>query len=356
MITATQNDFSQYYQALVKKDSQFLGTFYACVKTTKIFCVSTCTARKPKQENVFFVDSAKEALQHGFRPCKVCKPTQKVHEPPHEVRELIKMVSANPEVRIQDYQIKQMGFAPEKIRRWFNKHHGMTFQAYQRMIRINTAYHEIKKGNNVTSTAFKSGYESLSGFGAAFKNLFGVPPENSTLQTVITLHRFNTPLGPMYAAATDEALCLLEFTDRRMLETEFVDLRKRLNANILPGENKITRQTETEISAYFEGKRTSFTVPLLTPGTDFQVQVWKELQNIPSGQTRSYLKQAEALGNPQAIRAVARANGMNRIAIIIPCHRVIGSDGSLTGYAGGLPRKKWLLEHEGALSKEMELF
>lgn len=356
MLDRQNKDFQKCYEALINKDSQFVGSFYACVKSTKIFCISTCTARKPKPDNVFFVTNAKEALQHGFRPCKICRPTETVDLPPTEIQTLIKMIHDQPHLRIVDQDMRKLNIAPEKVRRWFLKHHGITFQAYQRMIRINTAYQEIKKGNKVTSSAFKSGYGSLSGFGAAFKNLFGVPPENSTSQNVITLHRFNTPIGPMYAGGTDTGLCLLEFTDRRMLETEFLDLRKRLNANILPGQNEITRQAEEEINEYFEGKRNTFTVPLITPGTDFQIQVWNALKEIPQGETRSYQQQAESLNNPLAIRAVARANGMNRIAIIIPCHRVIGSDGSLTGYAGGLPRKKWLLEHEGAITKTMELF
>ncbi len=150
----------------------------------------------------------------------------------------------------------------------------------------------------------------------------------------------------MFACASSQGLCLLEFTDRRMLETEFKDLRKRLNAVILPGENPHLKETETQIKEYFQGKRKSFSVALHTPGTDFQQSVWKVLQNIPYGETRSYLEQATALGNPKAVRAVASANGHNRIAIIIPCHRVIGSDGKLVGYGGGLHRKKWLLDLE----------
>jgi AraC family transcriptional regulator, regulatory protein of adaptative response / methylated-DNA-[protein]-cysteine methyltransferase len=346
----------EFYHALVSKDSQYVGIFYACVKTTNIFCIATCTARKPKQENVHFVKTAKEALQHGYRPCKICKPLENADTPPPEVKQIIALLAQNPSDKISDYAIKKMGIAPEKIRRWFNQHHGMTFQAYQRMIRINMAYTTIKEGNNVTSSAFKSGYESLSGFVSAFKNLFGMPPSHTSDKQIIHLHRFNTPLGPMYAGATDTGLCLLEFTDRRMLETEFIDLRKRLNAHILPGENEHTKLAKNEISAYFQNPKISFNVPLITPGTDFQNQVWNELKNIPVGETRTYAQQSQALDNPLAIRAVARANGMNRIAIIIPCHRVIGSDGSLTGYAGGLSRKQWLLEHEGAIQKKMSLF
>jgi AraC family transcriptional regulator of adaptative response/methylated-DNA-[protein]-cysteine methyltransferase len=163
---------------------------------------------------------------------------------------------------------------------------------------------------------------------------------------VILINRFTSPLGPRFVCATDEGICLLEFTDRRMLETEFRDLQKRLNATILIEENDHSKHAKRQLQEYFAGRRKTFTVPLHAPGTDFQQQVWKRLQDIPYGSTVSYQEQARRLGNPKAVRAVARANGMNRIAIIIPCHRVIGKDGSLTGYGGGLERKKWLLEHE----------
>ena len=163
---------------------------------------------------------------------------------------------------------------------------------------------------------------------------------------VLNIVRFTSPIGPMVACASKKGLCLLEFTDRRMLETEFKDLRKRLNAVILPGENPHLELVKKEMKEYFEGKRKYFTVPLDTPGTEFRQSVWKVLQNIPYGETRSYKQQAVALGNPKAVRAVASANGHNRIAVIIPCHRVIGSNGGLTGYAGGLHRKKWLLDLE----------
>jgi len=152
----------------------------------------------------------------------------------------------------------------------------------------------------------------------------------------------------MFACASSQGLCLLEFTDRRMIETEFKDLMKRLNAVILPGNNPHLDQVEMELREYFQGKRKVFSVPLHTPGTVFQQTVWKGLRKIPYGQTRSYKEQALALDKPNAVRAVASANGRNRIAIIIPCHRVIGSDGKLVGYGGGLHRKKWLLDHEHA--------
>lgn len=222
----------------------------------------------------------------------------------------------------------------------------MTFQAYQRMMRINSAYYHIHQGQRVTDAAYGNGFESLSGFNERFRQIFSGSPSENEGKSVIHIHRLTTPLGPMYACATDQGLCLLEFTDRRMLETEFKDLRKRLNAVILPGLNAHLRQTEQEMAEYFAGKRKSFTVALHTPTTPFRQRVWDELCTIPYGTTRSYGEQAVRIGNPKAVRAVASANGHNRVAIIIPCHRVIGSDGSLTGYAGGLARKQWLLDME----------
>jgi AraC family transcriptional regulator, regulatory protein of adaptative response / methylated-DNA-[protein]-cysteine methyltransferase len=158
--------------------------------------------------------------------------------------------------------------------------------------------------------------------------------------------KIETPLGEMIAGATDEGVCLLEFCDRRMLPTEYKDLARFLKTTLEDGENRHIKTLRKQLKEYFNGKRKEFTIPLVTPGTEFQQAVWKELQNIRYGSTKSYQDQAIALNRPDSIRAVANANGMNRISIIIPCHRVIGSKGQLTGYGGGLKRKKWLLDHE----------
>jgi len=265
---------------------------------------------------------------------------------PNTYKELINDLQQDPYLRIKDYDLRNRGIEPNQIRRWFKKHHNITFHAYQRMLRINHAFMRIKQGNSITHTAVESGFDSLSGFNDSYKSIFGGAPSNHCEKNVLNIIRFTTPIGPMFACASEKGICLLEFTDRRMLETEFKDLRKRLNAVILPGENPHLKQLQNEINEYFEGKRKKFDVALDTPGTEFQNQVWKLLQTIEYGQTRSYKEQAIALGNPKAIRAVASANGYNRISIIIPCHRVIGSDGSLTGYGGGLHRKQWLLDFE----------
>ena len=163
---------------------------------------------------------------------------------------------------------------------------------------------------------------------------------------MIIITKIETELGIMIAGAVDDGICLLEFSDRRMLNTEYKDLEKYLKTTIIEGENRHFITIRKELEEYFEGSRKEFSVPLVTPGSAFQQAVWKELMKIPYGTTRSYNQQSVALGKPESIRAVANANGMNRISIIIPCHRVIGSDGHLTGYGGGLKRKKWLLDHE----------
>ena len=163
---------------------------------------------------------------------------------------------------------------------------------------------------------------------------------------IINMTEFSTPLGPMLAGATSMGVCLLEFTNRIRLEKEFSELQRLLNATMQPGRNQHLDQLESELNEYFEGKRKSFSVPLHTPGNEFAQSVWKTLQEIPYGKTCSYKEQAEMMNNPKAIRAIASTNGRNRLAIIIPCHRVIGSDGNMTGYAAGIDKKKWLLKFE----------
>lgn len=336
------------YQALVEKDPEFEGIFITGVKTTGIFCRTTCTARKPKRENVEFFPGVKDAIAAGYRPCKVCRPMEQPAATPEPIRALIRELENDPSIRLKDYDLRQKGFEPATLRRWFLKHHGMSFHAFQRMLRINSAFKKIQQGASVTGAAFEAGYESNSGFVDGFRSIFGLSPSQSKTSGMIDCKRIETPLGTMLACATSKGICLLEFSDRRMLETELVYLSKRLNATILQGSNPHFELLEKELTAYFEGKLKTFTTPTDLIGSPFQLEVWNQLLTIPFGKTRSYKEQADALGKPLAIRAVANANGLNKISIIVPCHRVIGSDGSLTGYGGGLWRKEKLLQLEGA--------
>lgn len=333
-----------WYQALLERASDYTGVFFVGVKTTGVFCISVCRARKPKRENVEFYRDVKAALDAGFRACKVCRPTENAHSAPLFVEQALELVRAHPETRISDAALRKQDISPERVRRWFLQHHGITFQAYQRMQRVNIALQALKGGRTATDVAFDNGYESLSGFGYAFKQLTGVAPTEQT--QVIVIHRFTTTLGPMFVCATERGVCLLEFTDRRMLETEFRDLQRLLNARIMSGENSHTRQAEKEINEYFCGTRREFELMLDTSGSEFQRAVWQALRDVPYGRTSHYQALAAQLGKPGAVRAVAAANGANRIAIVIPCHRIIGKDGAMTGYGGGIARKEWLIEHE----------
>lgn len=342
--------------AFLNRDSEYDGLFFTGVRTTGIFCRTTCSARKPKPENIEFFPSTSQALFAGYRPCRRCRPLEPRGQTPEWLRPLLTRIDQDPTTRVRDRDLEALGMDPGRVRRWFRRNHGMTFHAYQRARRLGSALEEIREGRDVTSTAFDHGFDSLSGFNSAFARFAGAAPTRTKDRLLVQVTRILTPLGPMIAAASEDALRLLEFTDRRMLETQLERLSRRTGAVMAPGTNAVLQQTERELVEYFDGTRSEFTVPLKPAGTEFQTGAWTALGEIPFGETRSYGQQAVAIGRPTAVRAVAKANGDNPIAIIVPCHRVVGSDGRLTGYAGGLYRKQFLLDLErGAAGKEEQL-
>lgn len=334
------------YKALVNKDSSFEGIFFVGVKTTGVFCRPTCTAKKPKEENVEFFPSSREAVLQGYRPCKICRPLNQNGEAPAWMETLIKAVEENRDKKLNDFEIKRMGLHPDRVRRWFKKNLGMTFQTYLRTLRIGEAFGRIKLGGKVIDAAYDSEYDSLSGFNAMFKKLTGFNPNESKYKNIITITRVLTPLGPMLAGANEKGICLLEFVDRRMIETQLIRIKRIFNAKLLPGSNPLFEKLNEQLKEYFEGKRKEFDIPLAIDGTEFQMKAWNALKKIPYGETVSYQEQAVKAESAKGVRAVAKANGDNRIAIIIPCHRVIGKNGMLVGYGGGIWRKKYLLELE----------
>ena len=333
-------------RAFMRGDAAFDGIFITAVRTTGIFCRPTCTAKKPRPENVRFYGTPREALLSGFRPCKRCRPLEAPGDTPGWLRPLLLALEKDPTQRWRDSDLRARDLSPERVRRWFQTHHGMTFHAYSRARRLGSALGQVQGGSQVTRAAFESGYGSLSGFQEAFQRYFGASPTAVEGSSVIRVDRLATPLGPMLVGATDTDLCLLEFVDRRMLPTQVERLRRRLGAVFVPDRNDIIEQTELEIGEYFDGRRRDFTVPTVTPGTEFQEAVWSALTHIPYGQTVSYGDLAAQVGRPAAVRAVGTTNGLNALAIIVPCHRVIGGDGKLVGYGGGLWRKKRMLELE----------
>ncbi len=345
-MTTNLPDPETMYAASVARDASFEGVFFMAVKTTGIFCRPTCHARNPKRENVEFFGTATEALAHGYRPCRVCNPMEPYGSAPVWVQRALELVSDDPGHAPTDQALRDLGVDPARLRRWFSHNHGMTFRAYLRMLRINEAYGNIRQGERVTAAAFRNGFGSVSGFGSAFKRTTGFAPAESAGQSIVTVTRILTPLGPMVAAATDEEICLLEFADRRMLERQLEIVQRRFAAPAITGAHHLLDQLTHELEEYFAGERRTFSIRLALRGTPFQEAAWQALREIPYGETRSYAEQARRAGRPTAIRAIGRANGDNRIAIVVPCHRVVGADGNLTGYGGGLWRKRFLLDLE----------
>lgn len=334
------------YRALAERDATFDGVFFAGVRTTGIFCRPGCPAKKPRPENVEFYPSAKDALVAGYRPCKRCQPLQPEGAAPEWIERLLARVDEDPSRRWKDADLRAADLDPARVRRWFLRNHGLTFQAYQRARRLGLALSHIRQGEKWEGVGYTHGFESASGFHDAFARTFDTRPNQISDIAPVVLSRLLTPLGPMIAGATSEGLCLLEFADRKMLETQLERVRRSLKRPTVTGSNQHTERLEDELDKYFTGATTEFTVPVLLHGTDFQVAAWRQLMLIPYGETISYEKQAKAMGRPGAQRAVGRANGDNKLAIIIPCHRVVKQNGDLCGYGGGLWRKKFLLDLE----------
>jgi AraC family transcriptional regulator of adaptative response/methylated-DNA-[protein]-cysteine methyltransferase len=337
----------EMYRALVERDAEYEGVFFVGVRTTGVFCRPTCTARKPKPANVEYFRSTRDAVAGGYRPCKVCRPLQPAGAAPEWLAPLLRSVETSPAKRWTDRDLATLNLEPKRVRRWFKSNHGMTFQAYSRARRLGLAMDSLKsKENSTTEAAYEYGFESLSGFRRAFRHWFGDAPTTARSKSAITVARILSPLGPMIAAATERGVCLLEFAERRMLETQIQRLRKLFDAPFRLGTGGWLEQLESELAEYFAGSRRAFDVPLDLKGTEFQERVWGRLLKIPHGRTLSYEALAREIGVPNGQRAVGRANGDNRVAILVPCHRVIRRDGTLCGYGGGLWRKEWLIEHE----------
>lgn len=342
MIDTLRNDPREKYQALLERDRTLDGLVYYGIRTTGIFCRPICTARKPKFENCEFFESAQQALLAGYRPCKRCHPLELPGAAAAWAKQLVEAVEQDPERRWKDADFRELGISSSTVRRQFKQKFGMTFVAYARSRRLGLAFLNIRDGKQVVEAQQKIGYHSSSGFREAFLRTFGTPPIQGGKHAVLFARWFETPLGSMMGIASNSALRLLEFTDRRGLERAL----ERLRSVIVPGDNEILQSIEHELKQYFDGTNFEFTTPVLQSGSPFQQSVWRALQNIAAGQVRSYSQQAKAIGNAAAVRAVARANGANHLAIIVPCHRVIGANGDLTGYGGGLHRKQWLIDHE----------
>ena len=342
-------------RAFMARDASYDGIFLTGVSTTGVFCRPSCPARKPRPENVRFFSAVQEAMFAGFRACLRCRPLDAGGAQPAWVGRLLDVVAADPERRLKDSDLRARGLEPAAVRRHFLAHFGMTFHAYARGRRLGGALQQLRRGATLDEVVMDNGFESHSGFREAFARTFGDAPGRSRSGDCVVCAWIESPLGPLVAGATAKGLCLLEYTDRRRLEGQIESVRRRFEAAVVPGDSPFIDQVREDLKGYFAGTLKTFRVPLVAPGTPFQERVWAQLLRIPYGRTISYETLAERVGSPSARRAVGSANGMNRIAIVIPCHRVVNKDGRLGGYGGQLWRKEALLhlERTGALAPNL---
>lgn len=332
--------------AVARRDAAWDGLFIVAVRTTGIACRPTCPSRHARPENLEFFATLDAARRAGFRDCLRCKPEQAPADPEWWDR-LVRLVDDAGSRRVSDRTIAASGFDPVRVRRHCRREFGMTFHEWVRARRLGAAQHRLRKGDPLDRVIIDSAWQSHSGFRDAFSRLVGAPPGRARGGEPVIAATCTTPLGTMVAAAVDEGVLLLEFGDIARLTQQAPTLRRWFHGPVVAGEHEHLTRLFGELEDYFAGKLKRFTVPLVLRGTPFELSVWNALREIPFGATCSYADIARAVDNPKAVRAVGSANGRNRLAIIVPCHRVVNTGGKLGGYGGGLWRKVRLLEVEG---------
>lgn len=264
------------------------------------------------------------------------------------IEALLSELDKHPGIRWSEQRVAQLGYDPSTVRRTFKRQFAMTFLEMARQRRLREGFDALSNGSNVITAQHEANFSSGSAFRAAFASLLGCSPSSlkSRGQGFLQASWIATPLGDMVVLSSTTHLYLLEFVDRKALPMELKKLQDSTRQGIGIGRPEPTEQAEQELRAFFAGDSAVFSTPLAYQGSAFSRSVWEELRQIPVGQTRSYSQIAQRIGRASATRAVARANGANQIALMVPCHRVIGADGSLTGYGGGLWRKQRLIEIE----------
>jgi len=351
MATVTRLDPDTAWAAFMRRDRSWDGRIIGAVHTTGIYCKPSCPARRPRRENVTFYSSGEEARAAGFRPCLRCKPDE-VGRDREAIARAVKLIERAEEPLSLAALAEAVGYAPHHFQRLFKRDLGVSPAEYRRGLRNQRTQQALKTNGRVTDAVYDAGYESPSGFYSDAKERLGMTPsawrDGGRGETIRWTH-FDSPLGQMLIAATSKGICRLTFDDSE------ASLRRLFpNATIVKDEGGLKELVEGALAA-IERPLAMPDLPLDVAGTAFQEAVWRELRKIPAGETRSYAEIAAAIGAPKAVRAVGSANGDNHVCVLIPCHRVIRSDGSLGGYGGGLDRKKKLLEAEGHPVGEPEL-
>lgn len=352
------------YAAMLARNPATDGRFFTCVKTTGIFCRNVCPARPPFEKNCVFVATAADAVALGFRACKRCRPDSAPGSPAwlgsaSSVSRALKLIedgaldaeNAGHSEALGD----RLGLGERQVRRLFRRHLGTPPVAVAQARRLAAAAELIDSGTmKMAEVALAAGFGSVRRFNEVFAKVYGETPATRRRRTMegivmqLVLSRYASPVGDLLVVSdADDALRALEFAD---YETRMRTLLGRHYGQYTLADGPMPRAIATALDAYFAGDLTALDgLTVRTGGSEFQRGVWAALRAIPAGTTTGYGALAAMLGKPGAARAVALANGANPIGIVVPCHRVIGASGALTGYAGGVERKKWLLEHEGAL-------
>ena len=337
------------YRAFVRRDPAYEGVFWLGVRTTGIFCRPTCRARTPNRENVEFFGAPSEALHAGYRPCRKCRPLDQGRKPPPLVERLLLAVETEPGRRYRDAELLELGIDPSTARRQFKAYCGMTFQAYHRARRMGLALLDIRKGKDRARRATRPGLRIRQRLSRSL--------QSTRRHRAITRAGYRRAAGQVAgnAAGRDAGVGRRSRAAPARLRRPARTRSARCSCcsggcapGCCPVRTGIWRRSTANSREYFSGTRRTFDTPVVLTGSAFQTSVWQALRTIPSGKTRSYAELARMIGNPKAVRAVGRANGDNRLSIIVPCHRVIGADGALTGYGGGLARKQKLLDLERA--------
>ncbi len=337
------------WAATVARDPASDGQFYVCVETTGIYCRPSCPARRPKREHVRFCDSVAEARAAGFRACKRCKPDEPslFRHNAAKVEKACRLIEAAEEEPKLDALAKAVGLSPYHFHRLFKARLGVTPKAYAAAQRNKRIREQLGRSVTVTEAIYGAGFNSNGRFYATSTEVLGMTPSQFRSGGADADIRYaigQSSLGLVLVAASARGVCAILFGDEpQSLER---DLAKQFPRARLNGSDGDFKRLAAKVIRFVENPSLGLDLPLDIRGTAFQHRVWEALRRIPPGSTASYAEIAKAIGAPKATRAVARACATNRIAVAIPCHRVIGSDGSLTGYAGGIDRKRALLAKE----------
>jgi len=337
-------DDEEAWAAFERRDRRWDGRVIGAVSTTGIYCKPSCPARRPKREHVEFFADGDAARAAGYRACLRCKPDEVGRDREAVARAVRLMAQAEDTPRL-DELAAAVGYAPHHFQRLFTREMGVSPAAYARGLRSGKAQQNLSKDKSVTEAIYDSGYAAPSRFYADAKDRMGMTPSawrDGGRGETIRYAMLDTPLGQILVAATNKGICRLTFDE------DVASLKRRFpNADIQPADTAMASLISGVLQA-IETPAAAHDLPIDVAGTAFQEAVWRELRKIPVGETRSYADIAAAIGDPKATRAVGTANGSNPVAVLVPCHRVIRSDGTLGGYAGGLDRKRKLLAAEGA--------